>query len=61
MIPLPKLNSNEKSKKKEKATIFVHTNVFDHTSWFKSHELFLRVHPMLITFSCVKLVANGDP
>ncbi len=59
MIPLPQLNSNKKSKKKEKATIFVHTNAIDHTSWSKSHELFLHVHPMVITFCCVKLAANG--
>jgi hypothetical protein len=59
MIPLPKLNSNEKSKKKEKATIFVHTIFYYHTSWSKSYELFLCEHPMLITFCCVKLATNG--
>jgi hypothetical protein len=30
MIPIPKLNNNEKLKKNGKITIFVHTNVFDH-------------------------------
>jgi hypothetical protein len=59
MIPFPQLNNNKKSKKKEKATIFVHTIFFDHTSWSKSYELLLCVHPMVITFCCVKLVANG--
>jgi hypothetical protein len=54
MIPFPQLSNNKKSKKKEKATIFVHTILLD-----LRDELFLCVHPMVITFCCVKLVVNG--